>query len=129
MNSRGYLANPSRSAQIQARNAGALTNSEARSMGLKNYRDEMDDDESVGRNGINKCSKKCQEKKAELREMQLREREARLKEAGYDEADDEIVGSWKGDKKRAKKAWKKWKGNKTEKRRSLKEKKKWNTKG
>ena len=49
MNSRGYLANPSRSAQIQARNAGALTNSEARSMGLKNRRDEMDDDEFVGR--------------------------------------------------------------------------------
>merc|ERR1719265_3027794 len=49
MNSRGYLANPSRSAQIRARNAGALTNSEARSMGLRNYRDEMDDDESVGR--------------------------------------------------------------------------------
>ena len=49
MNSRGYLANPSRSAQIKARNAGALTNSEARSMGLRNYRDEMDDDESVGR--------------------------------------------------------------------------------
>ena len=51
MNSRGYLANPSRSAQIQARNAGALTNSEARSMGLRNYRDEMFDemeDESVG---------------------------------------------------------------------------------
>merc|ERR1712023_564506 len=49
MNSAGYLANPSRSAQIKARNAGALTNSEARSMGLRNYRDEMDDDESVGR--------------------------------------------------------------------------------
>ena len=42
MNSRGYLENPTRSAQIKARNAGALTNSEARSMGLKNYRDEMD---------------------------------------------------------------------------------------
>jgi hypothetical protein len=41
MNSRGYLANPTRSAQIKARNAGALTNSEARSMGLKNYRDEV----------------------------------------------------------------------------------------
>ena len=51
MNSKGYLANPSRSAQIQARNAGALTNSEARSMGLKNYRDEMDEDESVGWRG------------------------------------------------------------------------------
>ena len=50
MNSAGYLANPSRSAQIKARNAGALTNSEARSMGLRNYRDEMDDDEEfVGR--------------------------------------------------------------------------------
>ena len=49
MNSAGYLANPSRSAQIKARNAGALTNSEARSMGLRNYRDEMDDDEFVGR--------------------------------------------------------------------------------
>ena len=51
MNSRGYLANPTRSAQIKARNAGALTNSEARSMGLRNYRDEMFDemeDESVG---------------------------------------------------------------------------------
>ena len=58
MNSRGYLANPTRSAQINARNAGALTNSEARSMGLRNYRDEMDShmgdeifdeaDESVG---------------------------------------------------------------------------------
>ena len=48
MNSRGYLANPTRSAQIKARNAGALTNSEARSMGLRNYRDEIDNDESVG---------------------------------------------------------------------------------
>ena len=48
MNSRGYLANPTRSAQIKARNAGALTNSEARSMGLKNYRDEIANDESVG---------------------------------------------------------------------------------
>jgi hypothetical protein len=51
MNSRGYLANPTRSAQINARNAGALTNSEARSMSLRNYRDEMFDemeDESVG---------------------------------------------------------------------------------
>ena len=48
MNSRGYLANPTRSAQINARNAGALTNSEARSMGLRNYRDEIDNDESVG---------------------------------------------------------------------------------
>jgi hypothetical protein len=47
MNSRGYLANPSRSAQIKARNAGALTNSEARSMGLRNYRDEIENDESV----------------------------------------------------------------------------------
>ena len=43
MNSAGYLANPSRSAQIRARNAGALTNREARSMGLTNRRD-MDDD-------------------------------------------------------------------------------------
>ena len=39
MNSRGYLANPTRSAQINARDAGAL--SEARSMGLRNYRDEI----------------------------------------------------------------------------------------
>ena len=43
MNSAGYLANPSRSAQIRARNAGALTNREASSMGLRNRRD-MDDD-------------------------------------------------------------------------------------
>ena len=56
MNSRGYLANPSRSSQIKARNAGALTNSEARSMGLNNYRggritnDEME--ETVGQNCI-----------------------------------------------------------------------------
>ena len=56
MNSRGYLANPSRSNQIKARNAGALTNSEARSMGLNNYRggritnDEME--EMVGRPGF-----------------------------------------------------------------------------
>ena len=50
-NAGGYKANPSRSAQIEARNAGALTNSEARSMGLKNYRDEMDEDESVGWRG------------------------------------------------------------------------------
>ena len=56
MNSRGYLANPSRSNQIKARNAGALTNSEARSMGLNNYRggritnDEME--ETVGQNCI-----------------------------------------------------------------------------
>merc|ERR1712023_180918 len=34
----GYLKNPSRSAQIAARNAGALTNREARSMGLRNIR-------------------------------------------------------------------------------------------
>lgn len=37
-NSSGYLANPSRSAQIQARDAGALTNYEARQMGLTNRR-------------------------------------------------------------------------------------------
>ena len=36
-------ANATRSAQIRARNAGALTNREARSMGLTNRRD-MDDD-------------------------------------------------------------------------------------
>merc|ERR1712060_917281 len=34
----GYIKNPSRSAQIRARNAGALTNREARSMGLRNIR-------------------------------------------------------------------------------------------
>jgi hypothetical protein len=38
MNSNGYLANPSRSAQIEARNAGALTNSETARMGLSNRR-------------------------------------------------------------------------------------------
>jgi len=37
-NSSGYLANPSRSAQIEARNAGALTNYEASRMGLPNRR-------------------------------------------------------------------------------------------
>jgi hypothetical protein len=37
-NSSGYLANPSRSAQIQARDAGALTNYEAFKMGLQNRR-------------------------------------------------------------------------------------------
>lgn len=37
-NSSGYLANPSRSAQIEARNAGALTNYEASRMGLTNRR-------------------------------------------------------------------------------------------
>jgi hypothetical protein len=37
-NSSGYLANPSRSAQIQARDAGALTNYEASRMGLTNRR-------------------------------------------------------------------------------------------
>jgi hypothetical protein len=37
-NSSGYLANPSRSAQIQARDAGALTNYEASRMGLQNRR-------------------------------------------------------------------------------------------
>jgi hypothetical protein len=34
MNSNGYLANPTRSAQIAANNAGALTRSEASRMGL-----------------------------------------------------------------------------------------------
>lgn len=34
MNNNGYLANPSRSAQVAANNAGALTRSEAASMGL-----------------------------------------------------------------------------------------------
>jgi len=34
MNNNGYLANPSRSAQIQANNAGALTHAEASRMGL-----------------------------------------------------------------------------------------------
>ena len=48
MDSRRYLANPTRSAQIKARNAGALTNSEARSMGLRNYRDEIGNDDRVG---------------------------------------------------------------------------------
>ena len=38
MNSNGYLANPSRSSQIDARNAGALTNSEATRIGLVNRR-------------------------------------------------------------------------------------------
>lgn len=38
MNSAGYLANPSRQAQIQARDAGALTNAEAHRMGLPNRR-------------------------------------------------------------------------------------------
>jgi hypothetical protein len=37
-NSSGYLSNPSRSAQIEARNAGALTNYEASRMGLTNRR-------------------------------------------------------------------------------------------
>lgn len=37
-NSSGYLANPSRDAQIQARDAGALTNYEASKMGLSNRR-------------------------------------------------------------------------------------------
>jgi hypothetical protein len=37
-NSSGYLANPSHSAQIEARNAGALTNYEASRMGLPNRR-------------------------------------------------------------------------------------------
>ena len=34
MNNNGYLANPTRSAQIAANNAGALTRAEASSMGL-----------------------------------------------------------------------------------------------
>ncbi len=34
MNANGYLANPSRSAQIAANNAGALTRTEATRMGL-----------------------------------------------------------------------------------------------
>ena len=34
MNNQGYLANPSRSAQIAANNAGALTRTEASRMGL-----------------------------------------------------------------------------------------------
>ena len=37
-NSSGYLANPSRDAQIRARDAGALTNYEANRMGLPNRR-------------------------------------------------------------------------------------------
>ena len=37
-NSSGYLANPSRDAQIRARDAGALTNYEASRMGLSNRR-------------------------------------------------------------------------------------------
>ena len=34
MNNQGYLANPSRAAQVAANNAGALTQSEASRMGL-----------------------------------------------------------------------------------------------
>jgi|UniRef100_A0A6C0EW61 hypothetical protein len=34
MNNAGYLANPSRAAQVAANNAGALTRAEASSMGL-----------------------------------------------------------------------------------------------
>ena len=34
MNNQGYLANPSRSAQISANNAGALTGAEASRLGL-----------------------------------------------------------------------------------------------
>ena len=34
MNNNGYLANPTRSAQVAANNAGALTRAEAASMGL-----------------------------------------------------------------------------------------------
>ena len=37
-NASGYLANPSRDAQIRARDAGALTNNEASRMGLPNRR-------------------------------------------------------------------------------------------
>jgi hypothetical protein len=37
-NASGYLANPSRDAQIRARDAGALTNYEASRMGLHNRR-------------------------------------------------------------------------------------------
>lgn len=37
-NSYGYLSNPSRDAQIRARDAGALTNYEAGRMGLPNRR-------------------------------------------------------------------------------------------
>jgi len=37
-NASGYLANPSRDAQIRARDAGALTNYEASRMGLSNRR-------------------------------------------------------------------------------------------
>ena len=74
-------------------------------MGLKNRRDEMDDDESVGRI---KCGKTCQKRNFKVREMQLSEREARLREAGFDEeGDDEIVGGWQRDKRRAEKAAKK----------------------
>merc|ERR1712226_657086 len=43
----GYKANPTRSAQIAARNAGALTNRKARSMGLRNRR-EFEDEEELG---------------------------------------------------------------------------------
>jgi len=46
-NNNGYKANPTRSAQIAARNAGALTNREARSMGLRNRR-EFEDEEELG---------------------------------------------------------------------------------
>jgi hypothetical protein len=38
MNNNGYLANPTHSAQVAARNAGALTNAEASRMGLSNRR-------------------------------------------------------------------------------------------
>jgi hypothetical protein len=37
-NSSGYIVNPSRDAQIRARDAGALTNYEAGRMGLSNRR-------------------------------------------------------------------------------------------
>lgn len=38
MNNNGYLANPTHSAQVAARDAGALTNAEASRMGLSNRR-------------------------------------------------------------------------------------------
>merc|ERR1712110_156591 len=47
----GYKANPTRSAQIRARNAGALTNREARSMGLRNRR-EMEEDLGYSYGGV-----------------------------------------------------------------------------
>jgi hypothetical protein len=38
MNTNGYLANPTRAAQVAANNAGALTRSEANRMGLTLHR-------------------------------------------------------------------------------------------